>query len=80
MVDRVSWTLCVEKESRGGGAGGGVCPDLGESWQVANKVQERINPAAGLHSLLGVFFTLENKHLSSPGSFSVEFCWVLLAM
>lgn len=54
MVDRVSWTLRVEKESRGGGAGEGVCPDLRESWQVANKIQERINPAAGSHSLLGV--------------------------
>ena len=54
VVDRVCWILGTEKGSRGGGSGEGVCPGLGESGWVANKVEERINLAAGLHSLLGV--------------------------
>lgn len=42
VVDRVYWILGTAKDSRGGGSGEGVCPGLWESWQAANKVQERI--------------------------------------
>jgi len=77
-VDRVYWILGPEKGSRGGGSGEGVCPGLGASWGVAKKVQQSINPAAGLLSLLGVLH-LTNVHLSSPGGFSLEFCQVPLA-